>query len=453
MSSRRWLRALVCVALGMAACSEETGKTGTDTGATDAPISDAGQPRPEAAPQLDVKEPDAEGFDGAQQPDVTPKLDGAPKPDAPKPGKTHPAASCSVADVKAAINAAAHGDKVTVPAGSCSWSGLSVAKAVHLEGAGAGKTKITLAGNNTITKQAAGVVRLSGFGFSKSGGGNGSKGFTVSGAWKGAEPVVIEKNAFEINQSGLLALRVAGGVIIAGNTFKGGWDDSFVQPKDDQDAGKSWSSADTLGSKDTTGKLNHYVEDNTFHGGTNQGIDADDSTRVVYRHNTLTYSSFNTHGWATSPVGVRHFEVYENKFLHPGGTTAIANQNWAIWIRGGTGVIYNNHFDDIAGSYWGQKDELKLTIRGAEDARPQGSCASTKYPVPRQIGQSHDGKGYFTDPLYIWGNTGAVAVNAAWNWGNPCQLTFSDFFKWGRDAVKAKKPGYGPYTYPHPLRN
>jgi len=376
-------------------------------------------------------------------------------PDKGLPGTTHVAASCSTADVKSAMGAASHGDTVAVPAGSCSWSGLSVNKAIHLKGAGIGQTLITLAGNNTVTKQAAGVVRISGFSFSKSGGGNGAKGLTISGKWKGAEPVVIEKNAFEISGSGLFVLHVAGGVIIAGNTFKGGWDDSFIQPKDDQDSEGSWSSVDSLGSKDTAGKLNHYVEDNTFYGGTNQGIDADDSTRVVYRHNDLTYSSFNTHGWATSPVGVRHFEVYENTFHHPGGTDPIANQNWAIWIRGGTGVIFNNFFDDIAGSYWGQKDEIRLTIRGAEDARPQGSCASTSYPVPHQIGQSHDGTTSFTDPLYLWGNTGTTAVYSGWNWGNPCGFTFGVFFQWGRDAVKssAPKPGYTPYTYPHPLRS
>lgn len=369
-------------------------------------------------------------------------------------GNTIAAASCSTSDVQTAIDAAAVGDTVAVPAGSCSWSGLSLAKAVHLQGAGTTQTLITLAGSNSVVKQSAGVVRISGFGFSKNGGGNGSKGLSISGSWKNAEPIVIEKNTFQISNTGLFVIDVVGGVVIADNAFTGGWDDSFIQPKHAQDAEGSWTSADTLGSKDTTGKLNHYIEDNTFYGGTNQGIDADDSTRVVYRHNQLTYSSFNTHGWATSPVGVRHFEVYGNAFKHPGGTDAIANQNWAVWIRGGTGVIFDNQFDDLAGSHWGQKDEIRLTIRGAEDARPQGPCASTSYPVPHQIGQSHDGTGAVTDPLYLWGNTGTVAVSAGWNWGNPCGFTFSDFFQWGRDAVDTgtPKPGYTPYTYPHPLR-
>lgn len=373
----------------------------------------------------------------------------------PVQAATVQASSCSQSAVQTAISSAAHGDTVTVPAGSCSWSGLSVNKAIHLKGAGTGQTNITLTGSNTVTKQSAGIVRISSFSFIKNGGGNESKGFIVSGSWKNAEPVIIENNAFTISGSGLFLLDVAGGVIIAGNSFTGGWDDSFIHPKNSGDSGNSWGSADTLGNRDTTGKLNHYVEDNTFYGGTNQGIDADDSTRVVYRYNDLTYSSFNTHGMATSPVGVRHFEVYQNRFRHLGGSSQIANQNWAIWIRGGTGVIFSNQIDDIAGSTWGNKPEVKLTIRGAEDARPQGACSNVSYPVPRQLGQNHNGGNYFTDPIYLWGNIGAVNIDAGWSWGNPCGFNFSTFFQWGRDGVNTgtAKPGYTPYTYPHPLRN
>ena len=362
------------------------------------------------------------------------------------------ASSCSQSNVSAAISSAANGDVVQVPAGTCSWSGLSIAKPIHLKGAGVGKTNITLSGN-TVTKQAGGVIRVTDFSFSKSGGGTGSKGFTVTGSWKNAQPVVFQNNAFTISNSGLFHLTVAGGVIIAENSFTGDWDDSFIQPKHSNDSEQSWASADTMGTRDTTGTLNHYIENNTFYGGTNQGIDCDDAARCVYRYNTLTYSSFNTHGMDTSPVGVRHFEVYRNTFIHNGGTSQIANQSWAIWIRGGTGVIFSNQIADIAGSYWGNKAELNFAIRGAEDARPQGSCSNVKYPVPRQLGQNHNGSNYFTDPIYIWGNTGAVSINAGWDWGNPCGLTWSTFFQWGRDAVNTgtPKPGYTAYPYPHPL--
>ena len=361
------------------------------------------------------------------------------------------ASSCSQSNVAAAISSAANGDVVQVPAGTCNWSGLSIAKPIHLKGAGVGKTNITVSGN-TVTKQSAGVVRVTDFSFSKSGGGNASVGFTVSGSWKNSQPVIFQNDAFTINGSGLFRVNVAGGFIVAGNAFTGAWDDSFLKLKNSNDT-ESWAMADTFGTRDTNGTLNIYVENNTFYGGTNQGIDCDDAARCVYRYNTLTYSSFNSHGWDTSPVGARHFEVYNNKFMHDGGTSQIANQNWAIWIRGGTGVIYSNQIANLAGSYWGDKAEINLSIRGAEDARPQGSCSSVKYPAPRQLGQNHNGSSYFTDPIYIWGNTGTVGIEAGWNWGNPCGLTWSTFFQWGRDAVNtgAPKPGYTAYPYPHPL--
>jgi chitodextrinase len=368
------------------------------------------------------------------------------------PAATVPAASCSQSAVQLAIQAASANDIVTVPAGSCSWSGLTLNKAIHLEGTGVGLTNIILTGSNTITKQSTGVVRISRFTFTKSGGGNSSFGFVINGPWPSGDPVIIERNEFVISNSALFRLNVPGGVIISDNSFTGQWDDSFIMPAAETDSA-SWTTADSLGNRDTTGKLNIYVEANTFYGGTNQGIDAGAAARIVYRYNDLTYSSFNSHGYDTSAVGIRHFEVYQNTFRHNGGTSQLAAQNWAIWIRGGTGVIFNNQIADIAGSYWGDKPELKFSIRGAEDVRPQGSCANVQYPVPRQLGQNFNGVSYFTDPIYIWGNTGATAIDAGWHWGNPCNLSFSTFFQWGRDAVNGSpKPGYTPYTYPHPLR-
>jgi hypothetical protein len=57
---------------------------------------------------------------------------------------THAAASCSLAHVEAAIAAAARGDTVTVPEGSCSWATeLVIDKSITLQGAGVGVTNIT----------------------------------------------------------------------------------------------------------------------------------------------------------------------------------------------------------------------------------------------------------------------------------------------------------------------
>ena len=100
----------------------------------------------------------------------------------------------------------------------------------------------------------------------KNGGGNESKGFVIGGSWKGAEPVIIEGNDFVVSNSGLFRINVVGGVILAKNSFTAGWDEQLIQLKDAGDSERSWGTSDTLGNKDTTGKLNHYIEENTFYG-------------------------------------------------------------------------------------------------------------------------------------------------------------------------------------------
>jgi hypothetical protein len=364
------------------------------------------------------------------------------------------AVSCSATDVQNALNAASTGDTVMVPAGTCTWSNVSVNKPVVLKGAGVGQTNITVNGNQslTVTKQAAGVTRIQGFSFSASNLSGLPDPIVIQGSWLNAKPVIFQNNAFSMNSSSMFSISVAGGVIFSHNSFTGGWNDFSFSVKDLTNT-NSWSVADSMGNHDSSGTMNIYIEDNTFYGQSNGTIDCDDNCRVVVRHNTFSYGGFNSHGDDTSPYGMRHFEIYSNNFLYPESSSTLANVSQTIWIRGGTGVIFNNTIADVIGQNWGDKPELKLSVRGAEDARPQGSCAQVSYRVPHQLGQNNNGTGDFTDPIYIWGNTGTLGISEGWVWGNPCGLTWSTFFQWNRDAVSGStaKPGYTPYTYPHPL--
>lgn len=57
---------------------------------------------------------------------------------------THTAASCSLVDVTTAFTAAAGGDTVIIPPGSCTWtSGITINKAITIQGAGTTQTIIT----------------------------------------------------------------------------------------------------------------------------------------------------------------------------------------------------------------------------------------------------------------------------------------------------------------------
>lgn len=413
------------------------------------------------------------------------------------------AASCSAADVNTAISAATAGETINIPAGNCTWSGspqVSITTSVTLSGAGAATfghtcpltgatgTNIDLSGQSVFAlSKATGIIRVRNVNFLTTGS-SGDFPITIGGNWLGTQPVIFQNNSFCTDGTllNIFDIFVAGGFIFANNTVTdtglGGGGFSIKNPGDTQ----SWSMANSLGTNDTNGLLDHYIESNTWYGGGNGIDDCDDACRIVVRYNTLNMAGFNSHGEDTSPQGMREFEIYNNSFLFPdqtclNGNASLSNINQWIWIRGASGVIFNNNFDSLYSSCWGDKNEVLMSIRGAEDHRPQGTCAQVAYPVPHQLGQDNNGTSDYTDPIWFWGNTSnngpdagdslKIQVGAGWGWGNPCAFNFSQFFNWGTDAVNTAvgtvsggsagvnvdgvlgtaKPGYTPYTYPHPL--
>ncbi|OGO15119.1 MAG: hypothetical protein A2Z14_18015 [Chloroflexi bacterium RBG_16_48_8] len=106
-----------------------------------------------------------------------------------------------------------------------------------------------------------------------------------------------------------------------------------------------------------------------------------------------------------STVGTRAVEVYNNILE----TTVDGDSNAAL-IRGGDGVIFNN------------------TIKGYNYAVTLTTEGDSKYQI-------HD--------LWIWNNEGAKSGEVS-N-AHPDQLEEE------RDYYLRQKPGYTPYTYPHPL--
>jgi hypothetical protein len=194
-------------------------------------------------------------------------------------------------------------------------------------------------------------------------------------------------------------------------------------------------------------------------------MDFHDNTRAVVRHCTFKNSTIYTHGQDTALFGLRHFEIYNNTWHFDNKVSSYEYlQCWVI-LRGGTGVIFGNEFPVINLGY-AQKPSILMAVYGIT----QDPCY-THYPVPRQVGQSwkgtggysyperpDNGTGYYTDPVYIWDNTGSGSSSqylVGLNWLNDgCGhgLKIGDFVKEGRDYVFGPRPGYTPYTYPHPLR-
>lgn len=213
---------------------------------------------------------------------------------------------------------------------------------------------------------------------------------------------------------------------------------------------RSWSTPDTMGAKDATGLNNFYVEDTYFAGA--QAFDLDDNSRTVVRRCVFNNSNVATHGAETSQHGLRHFELYDNEFLFDDLGEETLNLGRWIWIRGGTGVIADNAMPDIKSRMWGDCTEIVMIVMSL---RRKCLHAGHPYPVPRQVGQGHDGDGYLRDPLYIWNNSCDPRIGT--NDHEPDEvgrdLRSADYLREGRDYIAGTaRPGYAKYAYPHPLR-
>ena len=366
------------------------------------------------------------------------------------------AASCSVVDVGAAITAASNGDTVQIPNGSCTWaSGIVMSKQIWLRGATVGGVTITHgAGAATLLNVSIGSnsrTRISNLRFLP---GTGT-GVYIQVSGSGLPPVMHDVYFNLPNFQLLQAVRwlVKGGVISRA-TFEStdygssvyGSDSGCLQVK----AGLPWTAPSTLGTLDTDGTNNLYIEDSVF-SNVGQCPDVDDFGRVVVRHSQFIGSSGTTHG-TTSWDGGRQIEFYDNVFSYPNTSR---NLNRYFWWRAGTAIITRNSVQKITGAMWGTKPSWTFAVENAQRDGPPGCC--TSYPCWHQPGSGGDGASQISDPVYFWNNTGTGAADIGLNEGDPpnCGTTYStaSFFKLNRDYFvnSGAKPGYVSYQYPHPL--
>lgn len=231
-----------------------------------------------------------------------------------------------------------------------------------------------------------------------------------------------------------------------------------------------WTTASTMGTADTTGKSNVYVEDCDFHGWLNAS-DSDDNSRTVMRYNLLNNAAHGSHGADTSTYGVRHYEFYNETFVFNGFSDGQTfNMNWFFYLRGGTGIITDCVIPDITSSDYGNKGEVTINVQNLQrNSGPNplwgDGIAGVQYPCPRQFGfgrvtgaAGNDSVTYIGDsePFYQWNNTGtgAYASPSILNYATPTgtQDSIVDYVQVGRDYINSAKSGYTKYTYPHPLR-
>jgi len=386
------------------------------------------------------------------------------------------AASCSPAAVQAAVNSAVDGDTIQVPAGTCSWTTqVTVSKGITLQGAGIEQTVLldSMPGGAYArfpmlvmsTPNVGQNWRLTGITF--------GPGTTAGVNANGIIVVAGRSHAFRIDH-----IRMAPGMntikfivydgdlwgVVDHNQFEttGGVIVHTIDHSSWQGVGtdgdNSWAQPVNWGSQEFI-----FIEDNVFVSTSSlTGVtDSNQAGRFVFRNNTLTNSSIETHGTESGGRhrSVRAVEVYGNKFTN----TSTSGQYTAVHLRGGSGVIFNN---TILSGWFGQfliGDNYRSTINTnpyfghCDGSSPyDGNTAGLSgYPCLDQVGR---GSGVLLsgntpplpqawprqvpEPVFVWNNSSGVQGMVAA--GTP-------HIQVGRDIILDSKPGYTPYTYPHPL--
>jgi hypothetical protein len=376
------------------------------------------------------------------------------------------ATSCSAAAVQTAINSASSGDTVRVPGGTCSWDTSSnrvtipSTKNITLDGQGTTTINWTGSGtdpgaNTTVLTIAAGTTTNTFI-----------TGFTFNGAFiNGRCPITFNTSfspltkAFRFYKNTLtyssgsaatmICINGNGPGLFDHNTFTTSQGASELIHNYGEGSGNttSWSEDVVPGGPNAI-----YLEDNTFSytpGGNFYGTSAIQNyfgSRVVFRYNTLHQMQFDVHGDHPGTCGTvngRWWEVYGNTFHTD---AANVNQSNFIVVRGGSGVIFNNHHP--SGEWNEGTGNFSLT----------NDCGSGIFPLLGQVGW---GMNQQASPVYIWGNDSNIPVGSG-----------SSYVQLNRDfLVSSTQPSnltrcqssgdlsagcpvaynYVPYQYPHPL--
>lgn len=355
------------------------------------------------------------------------------------------AASPSRSDVGDAIDSASDGDTVIIPSGLATWaSALNIVKAITLQGAGIGNTIISDGVASGVFIKWVLVAnlpsRMTGIEFRNNGGATFPDRILVEG-------VNIDSRTFRLDHCFIndlattplefdsvigvvdhntITLPISGVSVLC--HVKGSFWNGVYGVRNFGDG--AWAAADQFGTNQFL-----FFEDNVL---TNKyvpsslaGMDAQAGGRYVFRFNTVTKLSVETHGSeAERERSGRAFEVYGNTFIGDGGMRQSVG-----YFRGGNGLFYNNAISDWGAASINLLDNRQLeqlfSPFGGEDGRNPWDVNSGSNPLVTGTASSagalmltDSGKSWTTDQWagYTLRHTSGKTVSSLTRSGSTCTV-------------------------------
>jgi len=349
----------------------------------------------------------------------------------------------SQSDTQAAINAAANGDVIQLPAGSLTWSaGVTINHGVTIEGRGVSSTTLTNPGTSfSLFDVSCNHVQthITGIAF------KGQYAIKVGGSYT-THKFRISNCTFDCGTAQGILLQFLDNApgLVDHCTFSAGNASEMIHNMGvgpDNTAG--WTNDVNPGSASAV-----YIENCTFN--KNPAVDqyfwgtaaiqSYYGARTVMRYCKLNYCHIDQHGNVPPLYGARWWEFYNNTFYVPPN----GNQSDYFALRGGSGVVFNNHVSGGPNTGSGQ-----IQLYSDETTNP---------PLCGPGGGIFVNGGRSFSPVYIWGNDPSMTAGS----------TSSNVIQ-GRDyLVSSTQPtsmikrqlttdnastkySYKPYVYPHPL--
>jgi hypothetical protein len=290
---------------------------------------------------------------------------------------TWTAKDCSQSAVQACINAANKRDTINVPPGaSCVWSSpILLNKEIKIIGAGKGVTNIV--GPAFTVADGTNNWRISGFTFTDPGNVTTALQVGATRSSKGCNCFRIDNCEFNGYAHWIEIDGRSTGVMDDNHFQKVRSSGIYIFGEDEP----VWAKDTSLG----TGEF-VFVENNTFETAgvpTAHFILSNWGSKLVVRNNIMKETGgascdawIDMHGYChgNTVTGTRAFEIYKNTFIR--NTNGCCR---AIFLRGGTGVVYDNIFDESAGKFLqsGSHNAIELVeYRAAMIAGTSSTCDS-----------------------------------------------------------------------------